>query len=129
MKLPTLSLFIETTINAHLSDHSNDPGFFALVKAYQVYAHSRTCWKYNTNECRFSYGRYFTENTIIVKPLDNEFNSDEKQQVLYHRKNTLKKQVKSYNDDNLNPAKMSDLNKDNCIQPLSVKEITEISNF
>ena len=36
--------FIEKTINAQ------------LVKTYQVHSHSRTCWKYNTNECRFSYG-------------------------------------------------------------------------
>ena len=37
--------FIERTINAQLSDHSNNPELFELVKTYQVYAHSRTCWK------------------------------------------------------------------------------------
>ena len=69
--------FIERTINAHLPDHSNDPELFELVKTYQVYAHSRTCWKYNKNECCFLYGQYFTEKTI-AKPLDSKFNDNEK---------------------------------------------------
>ena len=43
--------FIEKTINAHLPDPQNDSELFELVKTYQVHAHSRTCWKYNKNEC------------------------------------------------------------------------------
>ena len=46
--------FIEIAINAQSSDHLNDPEFFDLVKRYQVHAHSRTCSKYNKNECCFS---------------------------------------------------------------------------
>ena len=46
--------FIEKTINAQLPDHLSDPELFELVKTYQVHTHSRTCWKYNKNECRFS---------------------------------------------------------------------------
>ena len=61
--------FIEKTINAQLPNYLNDPELSELVKTYQVQAHPRTCWKYNKNECRFSYGRYFTEKTIIAKPL------------------------------------------------------------
>ena len=48
--------FIEKT-NAQLPDHLNDPELFELVK----------------NECR-----YFTEKTIVAKPLDSKFSNDEK---------------------------------------------------
>ena len=73
--------FVEKTINAQLSDHLNDLQLFQLVKIYQVDANSRTCWRCNKNECRVSYGRYFTEKTIIAQPLDFRFSNDEKQQV------------------------------------------------
>ena len=63
------------------------------------------CWKYNNNEFHFSYGQYFTEKTIIAKPLDYRFRNDEKQEVLTWI-NTLLRQVKSYIDSNLNPAKV-----------------------
>ena len=61
--------FIEKTINAQLPNYLNDTELSELVKMYQVQAHPRTCWKYNRNECRFFYGRHFTEKTIIAKPL------------------------------------------------------------
>ena len=114
--------FIGQTINDQLPDPLNDPELFELVKTYQVHAHSRTCWKYN-NECRFSYGQFFTEKTILVKPLVSELNNDEKQEVLAWRKTLLKK-VKNYIDENLNPAKVNviDPTKDNFTQPLSIQE-------
>ena len=70
-------LFIKKIINSQLSDHLNDCKLFELVKAYQVHAHSTTYGKYNKNECH--YGRYFTEKTIIAKPLNSNFSNDEKQ--------------------------------------------------
>ena len=45
--------FMEKTINAQLPDHLEDPKLFELIKTYQVHAHSRICYKYNKNECRF----------------------------------------------------------------------------
>ena len=116
--------FDEKTINAQFPDHLNNPELFELVKTYQIHAHSRTCWKYNKNECSFSYGQYFTEKTIIAKPLDFEFSNDKKQEILTWR-NTLLRQVKSYIDKNLNPEKVNviDPTKDNFTQPLSVQEI------
>ena len=49
--------YIEKTINAQLPDHLHDPKLFQLVKTCQVHVHStgNTCWKYNRNECQFSY--------------------------------------------------------------------------
>ena len=64
--------FIEKTINAQLPDHLTNPELSELVKTFHVYGNSRTCWKYNKNEYPFFYGRYFTEKTIIAKPLDSK---------------------------------------------------------
>ena len=71
--------FIEKTINAKLPNHLNSLELLELVDTYQVHARSRTPWKYNKNECPFCYGWYFTEKTIIAKPLDSKFSNDEKQ--------------------------------------------------
>ena len=68
--------FIEKTISAQLPDHLNDPELFELVKTYQVHTHSRTCWKYNKNECPFSYRCYFNEKIIIAEPLDSKFSNE-----------------------------------------------------
>ena len=58
---------IEKTINVQLPNYLNDPDTFELVKTFEIHTHSRTCWKYNKNECRFSYGRYFIEKNNYCK--------------------------------------------------------------
>ena len=115
--------FIEKT-NAQLPDPQNDSEHFELVKTYEVHSHSKTCWKYNKNECRFSYGRFFTEKTIIAKPVDSQISKDKKQEILTWKKAVLGK-VKNYTDDNLNPSKVNlvDPTKDNFTQPLNIQEI------
>ena len=97
--------FIEKT-NTQLPDPQNDSEHFELVKTYKVHSHSKTCWKYNKNECCFSYGRFFTEKTIIAKPFDSEIGKDKKQEILTWRNAVLGK-VKDYIDDNLNPSKVN----------------------
>ena len=93
--------------------------FWVNFKTYQVFTHSRTCWKNNKNECRFSYGHYFTEKTTIAKPLNSKFSNEDKQEILTWR-NTLLSQVKSYIDNNLYPAKvnLTDATKEHFSQPL-----------
>ena len=100
--------FIEQTINAQLPDPLNDSKLFESVKTYQVHAHSKTCWKYRKNECRFSYGQFFTEKTIVAKLLVSELTNDEKHSclVLAWRK-TLRKKVKKCINDNLSPTKVN----------------------
>ena len=109
-----------------LSCQIKESKLFELVKTYQVYAHSRTCWECNKNEFRFSYGRYFTEKTIIAKPLDSQLSNHTKEEVLTWR-NALLKKVKGYIDINLNPAKVNviDPTKVNFTQSLSVQEILD----
>ena len=77
-----------------------------LVNTYQVHAHSRNFWKYNKNECCFSYDWYFVEKTCIAKPRDFKLSNDEKEEVLTWRI-TLLNEVKSYINKNLNPAKVN----------------------
>ena len=109
-----------------MPDNLSNPELFELVKTYQVHTHSRTSWKYSKNEFCFSHGRYFTEKTIIAKPLDSKFSNEEKQEVLTWR-NSLLSQVKSYIDNNLYPAKLNviDPTKDSFTQPLSVKKVLD----
>ena len=78
------------------------------------------------NEFRFSCGCYFTEKTIIAERLDSKFGIEEKQEILRSRI-TLLCQVKSYNNNNIYPAKVNviDPTKDYFTQPLSVKEILD----
>ena len=68
--------FIEKTINAQFPNHLNNPELFKSLKTYQVHDHCRTFWEYNKNECRFSYGRCFTQKTVIAKPLDSKCSND-----------------------------------------------------
>ena len=113
-----------------MSDHLNDPEIFELVKAYQELLAQkdllRSCWKYYKNECRFSYGWYFTEKAIIAKPLDSKVSNDKKKEILTWR-NKLIRQVTSYIDNNRNPAKVNvkDPTKENFTQLLSVKKIID----
>ena len=107
--------FIKKIINAQLPGYLKDPELFQLVKTYYVHAHTTTCLKYNKNECHFSYGRYFTEKSIIAKPHDSKPSNDEKKKFLTWR-NALLKQVK-------NPT------KDNFTQPLNFIEILDKKKF
>lgn len=66
----------------------------------------RTNWKYNQNECRFSYWCFFYWWSFISKPLAVGKGIDRKNEILMCRKNLLKK-LKSYIDNYLNTAKVS----------------------
>ena len=77
--------FIEKTVSAKLPDPTEQPELYNFVKTYQIHGHSRTCWKYKKNKCRFHYGRYFSDKTIISKPLPSDLNSEQKEEILTWR--------------------------------------------
>ena len=90
--------FTEKGVNkCTIANHMNDPELFELVKTCQVDAHSKGSWKSNLSEYCFSNGQYFTEKTVIAKPLDSKF-------CIHKKQNALLRQVKSYIDNNLKPA-------------------------
>ena len=59
---------------------------------------------------------YFTEKTIIAKPLDCKFTSDEKQEILTWRNIILSQKLK---------IQIDDPTKDNFTQSLTIKEILD----
>ena len=65
--LTQLILILLKTTNAELPEREKEPELCELVKTYQIHSYSRKCWKYNENECRFSYGRFSTDKTINCK--------------------------------------------------------------
>ena len=70
------------SISAHLPDPVEQPELFELVKLYQIHSHARTSWKYKKNKCRFSSGRFFTDRTIISKPLNSDIPQDERDKIM-----------------------------------------------
>ena len=79
---------------------------------------------YIKNKCRFSYGRFFSDRKIILKPLDPSLDPEERHEILAPRKCLLEK-VKKYIDGDLNPAKVNviDPNKENYKRPLTIDKI------
>ena len=97
---------------------------FELVKTYQIHRHSKTCRKYRNEKCRFRFGKFFTNKTIIAQPLADSVPPDVKLQKMQQRNNILKK-VKNYIDNELNPSKKNflDSTKEDYEELKSIDEI------
>ena len=65
--------FVDQIVKCYLPDKSKEPELYDLVKTYQTHTHSKSCRKYKNSECRFNYGRFFTERTIIADPLPKRY--------------------------------------------------------
>ena len=96
--------FVDSVIRTDLPDPVNDVDLYSLVSKYQTHTHSRTCRKYKNVPCRFNYGRFFTEKTIIAEPLPDDISEIDRTAILSSRSDILKK-VKAFIDDNLHPRK------------------------
>ncbi|XP_066928764.1 uncharacterized protein [Clytia hemisphaerica] len=96
--------FIDKIIKVYLPSKEEDPDLFHLVTTYQLHRHSKTCRKYKNTPCRFHFGKFFCEQTIVSVPLPQGLSQEEKQAILTLQKETLAK-VKSYINENLNPSK------------------------
>ena len=96
--------WVDNTICTDLPDTCSETDLFELVKTYQIHQHSKTCRKYRNEKCRFHFGKYYTNRTIIAQPLSDFLSVDEKNAIMRNRKLLLKK-VKQYIDSKLNPSK------------------------
>ena len=82
--------FNESIIKCELPNPSKSPRLFELVRTYQTHSHSKSCRKYESMECRYSFGRYFTDRTVTAHPLSDELSVEEKTLILQQRKLALK---------------------------------------
>ena len=56
--------------------------------------------KYKNTNCRFNFGKFFSERTVVSEPLPETMPSEQKQAILLSRKDLLSK-VKLYMNENL----------------------------
>ena len=96
--------WLDQMISAELPDEDAEPTLFELVKNYQLNRHSKTCLKYRNGKCRFDFGRFFIERTIIAKPLPDSLTELEKAEIMLVISTILNK-VKAYIDSKLNRLK------------------------
>ena len=91
-------------VQAYLADRDTDPELYELVKKYQTHSHSKTCRKYKNIACRFNFGQFFTDSTVVAEPLPEDMDEDIKIATLTRRKEILCL-IKQKIDEVLNPSK------------------------
>ena len=74
--------WVYSAIRSDLPDPNNVPALFELVKTYHIYRHSKTFREYRNEKCRFRFGKFFTNKTIIVQPLADSVLPDVKLQKM-----------------------------------------------
>ena len=129
---PTLTLYtvdsyiewLDKMISAELPNVEEELELFELVKTYQLHRHSKTCRRYKNESCRFLFGRFFTEKTIIGKPLAGTLPEEVRKNILAWRDSILKK-VTIFIDEELNPAKRNfyDKTRDDYFEPKTIGHI------
>ena len=110
--------YLDTVVSANLPCKQQNLELFNLAKNFQIHSHSRTCKKNKNKPCHFHYGHFFTERTIIEKPMKlvTEF---EKYEMLKKRENILM-QVQDYIDSFLNP------NKDSYVENTTIDDVLKL---
>jgi len=114
--------FIDNVVKCDLPEDKNICKLYHLVTTYQTHRHSKSCRKYKSQSCRYHFGKFFTEKTIIALPLDD--NLPNKDEILKMRK-TILSLVKEYIDQNFDPRNNNILDplKENYKEPKSIDEI------
>ena len=115
---------MDKNISTSLPDPVEQPELFNSVKNFQIHHHSSTCWKYQKGHCRFHFGKFVTDKTIVASPLPSTMHDFSKQSTLQWRQDLLDK-VSNYINTELNPSKVNiiDPSDKNYIVPKSVDEL------
>jgi len=81
--------FVDNIVKCELPDKENNPSLYKLVSTFQTHSHSKSCRKYKNKNCRYSFGKYFTDHTIVAEPLPDNISKEEKEINLNNRKTVL----------------------------------------
>ena len=95
------------TKEAYIEFIDDNPELHNLVNFYQKHTHSKTCRKFKNIKCRFNFGQFFTNRTIIAEPLSDDLGDELKQPILKKQKEILTS-VKEKINTVLNPSKSED---------------------
>ena len=89
-----------------------------------MHSHSKSCRKYKNERCRYHFGTFFADHTIIALPLQDDLPEDVRNSILNERERILTK-VKQYIDSNLDPRRKNILNpfKENFEEVPSIQNI------
>ena len=101
--------FVDVIIKAYVPDVEENSELHNLVTTCQIHSHSKSCRKYKNQSCRYHFGRFFTNRTIIAVPLPEDLPLETKT-VIVEQCDLLLSKVKEYIDTNLDPRKRNILN-------------------
>ena len=104
LKDGTEEAYIDEHVQGSLPNRENDCEFHDLVNMYQKHTHSKSCKKYRNIPCRFNFGQFFTNQTVVSKPLPDDM-SDEQKVVVLKRRNEILCCVKEKINEKLDPSK------------------------
>ncbi|KAL9977715.1 hypothetical protein ACROYT_G015152 [Oculina patagonica] len=96
--------YIDKHVQATLPDKANNSELHDLLITYQKHTHSRSCKKYKNIPCRFNFGQFFTDQTVVSKPLPDNIHHDEKE-LLLNKRNDILSAVKQKINENLDSSK------------------------
>ena len=97
-------IFIDKIIKASIPDPIRQPKLHKMVRTFQLHSHSKSCRKYKNVPCRYSFGKFFTDRTIVAEPLLENLSEQERSLILEQCQHVLDK-VKNYIDTYLDPRK------------------------
>ena len=96
--------YIDEHLQGSLPNRENDCEFHDLVNMYQKHTHSKSCKKYRNIPCRFNFGQFFSNQTVVSKPLPDDM-PDEQKVVVLKRRNEILCLVKEKINEKLDPSK------------------------
>ena len=102
--LETYIEFIDNAVHANLPALDDNAVLYELVNQYQTHKHPKSCRKYEYKICRYGFGKFFTEKSIIAQPLKNGIKDVELYTILKKRDTILSK-VCDFTHKYLDPSK------------------------
>ena len=90
---PLYTESLNVIIGADPPEEDKEQELFDVRKNFQTYRHTNTYHKFKNKRCRFHYGRYLTDRTVIAEPLASNTAVDVKV-ILVEKRNRVLDKVK-----------------------------------